>query len=1581
MIVIDAVFFQLYKTGIARVWKSLLEEWSGTEFVKHIVVLDRAKTAPRIPGIRYIDTPAYDYNKTEDDRKLLQDICDRKNASLLISSYYTTPLSTPSVFMAYDMIPELVGGFDLNQPMWQEKAYGAKHASGYICISQNTAKDLLRFYPEAVQKPIEISHCGVASHFHPSPPEEITRFKAQFGISKPYFMLSGLRVGYKNAGLFFKAFAQLPNKTDFEIVCTGGGSILEEQLRPYVQDVKVHMLYLNDDGLRNAYAGATALVFPSQYEGFGLPVLEAMSCGCPAITCPNASLPEVGGDAVIYVNDRDIPGMTEALKRVQDAELRQTLISRGFDRAKKFSWSNMADKISSFLLKMTREDRPVLTQDFTSWQSTLQTYQQNPLNRDALDKLRQLRTSIAQHLLNLPTDQLETHFNGQLGQLHKQLWQSSLKNEPLTDTDRTTIAQLSQKLSQGLGAPQAIQAFLVATLYGYPHQFDIQYQNAPIPTWMTGTYLNFMFESPRLFKNVGEVDRYHEYFTNWTKYLHDKILSNPDNPTWKSVTQVFANLANFTPLCFSDRDQLETQKHRSSILERYLEQAGSTLDYDFPPRPENRTIRFGVLCLNYLPTAETFTTIPAFEHLDRNRFEVYLYSLQTTGHPHEQYCRERADKFTTLPANNLPNMVNAVRSDDLDVLLIGTNITARSYPLTLLSLHRLARIQTTGLSAPTTTGMRNLDVYIGGSLTATDPSHYSEKLVTVEGSGLCFQFPPDTDTPTVNLDRSTWGLPENTIVFMSGANFRKINPELRETWAKLLAAVPNSILAIYPFGPNWGRHPQLEMPFFKHIQEVFRKYGIDLKRLLLIKTLPNRADIRHALQQADVYLDSFPYSGAASVLDPLRVGLPPVAMEGSELRFRQSAALLRELQIPDLIADSEESYIQLAVKLATDTNFRQAKQQQIQQGMQQTPPFLDSRSFGAKIATLLEQLVEGGVSKPTPSQPDEHPTSQAFINRTIGCCNIYYIDPSERSIIDELHPLRRQLVEYWMTLPTEQLQEAYNGEIGKAFQAILKSDFQKESLSESDQQYRQELTELGAGLAKPKALNALMGAMLYYPDDQMKVRDARNRLPAWLVADYETVFETEQPTTAEPITASSTPQTQTASTEFSTEFLNRLVGCVNLYDIDPSDQSIIGELRQLRHQITVKLMAQAPENLEVLYAGEVGKVYKSLLRSGFQKEPVTEAENQVKQQLAQIWKSENNPRSINAILSIFLYFSPGTMKVQDAPNRLPTWLYNDYADVFESVLPPNAGQEAVSQVAVQPTPATMAIPAAIVPDDPVESPKFLNRLLGTVNLYNIDPSDPSIVAQLHQIRRQFVEHWMTVPDVELENTYKGDVGRGYRILLGSGFQKEPLSEAETQYRQQLTQLGVELNQPKSLNALMGAMLYYPPSQMKVQDARTRLPEWLISDYEKVFEGNVAIAGSEAMPPSPEFLKRLTACVNLFQIDANDANAIAQLRQVRQQFAQYWLSLPTEQLESAYSQLGEGYRRLVGSGLQRLPKTDAEQSLFGQLKAELGQGVGRPKFLNCILAAMLYCRSDQLRFDNAQSLLPSWLIGDFNRFFG
>ncbi|MDM9379952.1 glycosyltransferase [Chlorogloeopsis sp. ULAP01] len=351
-IVVDGVFFQLYQTGIARVWKSLLEEWANNSFGKHIIVLDRAGTAPKIPGIRYRTILAYDYANTDADREMLQQVCDEEDADLFISSYYTTPTTTPSVFMAYDMIPEVMG-WDMNNPMWQEKHQAIQHASAYITISENTARDLAKFFTDIPLESVTVAYCGVKRTFSPAKPEEINTFKTKYGISKPYFILVGLGSGYKNSILFFQAFSQLATSYGFDIICTGSGGVLAPELRTYTSGSTIHMLQLDDEELTTAYSGAVALVYPSKYEGFGLPVLEAMACGCPVITCHNASIPEVVGEAAIYVKDDNVQELANALCEMQKPSIRNTLITAGLEQAKKFSWSKMADAVSTVLINTT----------------------------------------------------------------------------------------------------------------------------------------------------------------------------------------------------------------------------------------------------------------------------------------------------------------------------------------------------------------------------------------------------------------------------------------------------------------------------------------------------------------------------------------------------------------------------------------------------------------------------------------------------------------------------------------------------------------------------------------------------------------------------------------------------------------------------------------------------------------------------------------------------------------------------------------------------------------------------------------------------------------------------------------------------------------------------------------------------------------------------------------------------------------------------------------------------------------------------------------------------------------------------
>ncbi|MEQ9448385.1 MAG: hypothetical protein RLN70_05675, partial [Rhodospirillaceae bacterium] len=178
------------------------------------------------------------------------------------------------------------------------------------------------------------------------------------------------------------------------------------------------------------------------------------------------------------------------------------------------------------------------------------------------------------------------------------------------------------------------------------------------------------------------------------------------------------------------------------------------------------------------------------------------------------------------------------------------------------------------------------------------------------GSSNYYAFPgPRRDPET--LTREHIGVPDAALLLVSGANYFKIGPDLVNAWARIMENVPAAHLLLYPFNPNWTTHYPYRDGFLRFIQERFAARGIGVDRLHVLEAQPSRAPILGVLKLADLYLDSFPYSGAVSMVDPLSVGCPSVVREGHEARCRQSAALLQDFGLDVLVAKSAEDYVKV----------------------------------------------------------------------------------------------------------------------------------------------------------------------------------------------------------------------------------------------------------------------------------------------------------------------------------------------------------------------------------------------------------------------------------------------------------------------------------------------------------------------------------------------------------------------------------------------------------------------------------------------------------------------------------------------
>ena len=339
-IVYDNIIFGIQRNGgISVVWRELLSRMQN-----------------HIQNIRYVDVaPHSNYSRNMLDiptAAILQRIRYPKlsrylNVGLQVnqpfifhSSYYRycTNRNAINITTVHDFTYEFfIKGLKKSVHSWQ-KFSAIRNSAAVVCISENTKRDLLKLMPDLDESKVRVIYNGVSEYFcqlHESAEEAQLPFP-----EKSYVVFIGRRDNYKNFNLTVRGIAS----TSLNLLIIGNqlSKLERREIEQYLPHQRYQCLsYIPDERLNQLYNHAAALVYPSAYEGFGLPVLEAQRAGCPVIALNASAIPEVIGHTPLLMQKNNETELVQRLNMLSDSSLMKRVIDNGLLNAQRFSWDNM----------------------------------------------------------------------------------------------------------------------------------------------------------------------------------------------------------------------------------------------------------------------------------------------------------------------------------------------------------------------------------------------------------------------------------------------------------------------------------------------------------------------------------------------------------------------------------------------------------------------------------------------------------------------------------------------------------------------------------------------------------------------------------------------------------------------------------------------------------------------------------------------------------------------------------------------------------------------------------------------------------------------------------------------------------------------------------------------------------------------------------------------------------------------------------------------------------------------------------------------------------------------------------------
>ena len=427
------------------------------------------------------------------------------------------------------------------------------------------------------------------------------------------------------------------------------------------------------------------------------------------------------------------------------------------------------------------------------------------------------------------------------------------------------------------------------------------------PNNLTSHWLS-MNTFPVIYKDLNEIEHYRKRFENCIKKVN-KLIDTHTTLTKKELINAIESSTNFF-LHYQGKDDLELQKRYANLIEKITKKIYKEFDFKKKKNTPSGHIKIGFISSFF----RKHTVSKLFKNwvvkLDKKNFKKFIYYVGDKFDDVTKEIKNDADYF--FNNTNVNQIIRQISEDNLDVLIyldIGM-----SSKIQILSSLRLATVQCNTWGHPMTSGFKNIDYFITGKLMESKNSqkYYSEKLICLPGLGIDYNFPNVSKIKKPNIVNKS-----NATIFLNLQSLFKLLPHDDHIYLDIIKQKPNSC-----FWFIQGTKNSVTSLFIKRISKLFQNEGYDFKKYFYFHPRCNQEEFFGIIEESDIILDSFNWSGGNTHLEAISLNKPIVTYPSDFMRGRHTYGILKILDVEETIANSKNDYIDIAVKLAENINFR-----------------------------------------------------------------------------------------------------------------------------------------------------------------------------------------------------------------------------------------------------------------------------------------------------------------------------------------------------------------------------------------------------------------------------------------------------------------------------------------------------------------------------------------------------------------------------------------------------------------------------------------------------------------------------------